>query len=234
MNKEQLRREIIAELLSSGGVTYDRAAKEVLYYLPDNFVKVYTDAFHKAFSDTDGGVGGRGKSTETKGQEGRATGRPGGMPRLSKEEGLRRKEEWKKAAKERGEEVGEGTKRKNTGEGMVRNTAKSNKGAKQDAMKKKFGYNGALGEAIAGVKDKADKRLRTIARDMVREIEELEARHRGGTLGNSKNGNERDGKDGGSGRVSTRCGGCGGFTGDGWFYCARCGYKLVRRNEGKE
>lgn len=148
--EDRIRKKVIGELLSSGGVSYDRASKEVLYYLPQDFVGFYTEVFHQAFRDTDGGTAGRGKSSEEAGKLGRASGSSVGA-----NDPLNR------------------TRDKNLGVGHVRNGQKANRGLKQASAKELFGYNGALGERAAELKAKMDKDIRALTRKYRAELEDI-------------------------------------------------------------
>jgi hypothetical protein len=68
-NKLRLR---LAEVLSSAGVDEGRVALEVLYLLPQEFVRGYTDLFHRALRAGDEGMGGR---NDAKAELGRSLGR---------------------------------------------------------------------------------------------------------------------------------------------------------------
>lgn len=189
--KEQIRQQVIAELYSTGGVTYDTAAKEVLYYLPGDFVRLYTQLFHEAYRDTDGGTNGRGVSSAEKG----AVGRVSNPTDLAKGHG-----NTGAGGKGSGRGVGlEHEPRDKSGaiigRGHVRNTQKSLRGTKQASAKTTFGYNGRTGEEIAALKARIDKRLRAIARSAADELrairdgnlqlerEAIEAEVSAGTLG---------------------------------------------------
>jgi hypothetical protein len=49
--KETLRREILAELSSSGGIPYGRLSMEALFLMPRAFVEIYADIFHRALRE---------------------------------------------------------------------------------------------------------------------------------------------------------------------------------------
>lgn len=167
--KEQIRNQVIAELFGTGGVTYDTAAKEVLYYLPGDFVRLYTQLFHEAYRDTDGGTNGRGVSSAEKG----AIGRVSNPTDLAKGHG-----NTGAGGKGSGRGVGlEHEPRDKSGaiigRGHIRNTQKSMRGAKQASAKNTFGYNGRAGEEIAALKTRIDKRLRAIARSAAEELRDI-------------------------------------------------------------
>lgn len=67
---EKLRRRL-AEVLSSAGVNANRVALEVLFMLPAEFVRGYSDLFHRALNTTEDGMGSR---NDSKAELGKATG----------------------------------------------------------------------------------------------------------------------------------------------------------------
>lgn len=76
--EDRIRRAVeirIAELVSSGGITFSRAALEILYLLPPDFVAVYTELFHQALKGADGGSDARGQAAERTRDLGRASGK---------------------------------------------------------------------------------------------------------------------------------------------------------------
>lgn len=62
----------LAEVLSSAGLNADRVALEVLYMLPAEFVRGYTDLFHRALTT---GEEGRGSRDDQKAELGKARGK---------------------------------------------------------------------------------------------------------------------------------------------------------------
>lgn len=85
----RLRRRL-AEVLSDAGVGGGRVAIEVLYLLPPEFVRGYTDLFHRALDASDGGMGGR---NDAKAALGKAVGKrteagPGSAKRSGKNRGV--------------------------------------------------------------------------------------------------------------------------------------------------
>lgn len=55
----------IAEISAAAGVPHSRASLEVLYYLPQDFLKRYSELFHASLRLDSGGVGGRDSASET-------------------------------------------------------------------------------------------------------------------------------------------------------------------------
>lgn len=68
---EKLRRRL-AEVLSSAGVNANRVALEVLFMLPAEFVRGYSDLFHRALNTTEDGAGER---NDSKAELGKAAGK---------------------------------------------------------------------------------------------------------------------------------------------------------------
>lgn len=68
---EKLRRRL-AEVLSSAGVNANRVALEVLFMLPAEFVRGYSDLFHRALNTGEDGMGER---NDSKAELGRAAGK---------------------------------------------------------------------------------------------------------------------------------------------------------------
>ena len=76
-------------------------------------------------------------------------------------------------------------------------------------------------ENVLALKERVDKRLRAITRDIRGELDMLDfERSRG------------EGKEIGFGTVVNRCGGCGIVVGAHWVYCSRCGTILKSHEEG--
>lgn len=228
---DHIRNQVIAELFGSGGVSYDRAAKEVLYFLPGDFIATYTRAFHEAFRDLDGGVNGRGTSAIEKGKVGRL-GNPD-VPRGGTQSDPRDREG------------------KPLGQGHVRNTQKATRGTKQASAKNMFGYNGAIGEETAQLLTRVNKRLRSISREMKTDLDELknrrldedrkaidsrleageiskgEASRRMSSLIRAQRELDIEVKAANGDELRASCKSCGSFTGRDWKFCAKCGIGLV-------
>lgn len=77
---DKLRRRL-AEVLSSAGVNANRVALEVLFMLPAEFVRGYSDLFHRALNTTEDGMGAR---NDAKSELGRAQGAGGGGAKAKK------------------------------------------------------------------------------------------------------------------------------------------------------
>lgn len=174
---DKIREQVIGELYSSGGVSYDRAALELLYYLPTGFRDAYIRMFHEAMDGTDGGLGARGEAGAQTAALGRAPGKAAG-----------------KRAKTRGTFP-------------VRD------------------------EQVLELKDKVDKRLRTISRDILFGLEEIRSTQIGEVTSADKmaarqqlDGDIRAREEGGKGRKT--CGKCYKFLAEDWAFCARCGNKV--------
>lgn len=196
--KEQIRAQVVAELFGTGGITYDTAAKEVLYYLPSDFVRLYTQIFHSAFRDTDGGVNGRGISSAEKGAVGRLS-NPTDLARGHGNKGSRGKGSGKGVGLEHEPRDKDGNV---LGRGHVRNVQKSERGLKQASAASTFGYQGVRGEQIAALKNKVDKSLRQIARRAAEELAEIQ----NGALQDEREAIEREVREGkmGKGEASRR------------------------------
>lgn len=172
----RIRDEILSELMASGGVTYDRAALEVLYYIPDSFREAYTKLFYQALANTDGGISQRGEVGAETGALGRAPGKAAGK------------------------------------------------------TKQKRGTFPISDEQALEVKDRIDKRLRGIARDIQFSLDEIAATRvstaRDGSGVYERQQVDADIKAGNNGALREACSKCRKFVNSGWKFCAGCGNDL--------
>lgn len=176
--RDRLREEILSELMASGGVSYDRAALELLYYVPQPFREAYMRLFYQAMANTDGGISERGRQGADTAALGRASGKAAG------------------------------------------------------STKGKRGTFPISDEKALEVKDKIDKRLRQIARDISYSLDEL-ANQRVSKSGTGDGVYERqqvdaDIKAGNNGNLRPSCGKCRKFVNAEWSFCARCGNDLKK------
>lgn len=173
---QRIKEEIIAELLASGGVSYDRAALELLYYIPDTFKHAYTEVFYEAFAGTDGNLDARGRQGAETAALGRASGKAAG----------------KTTAKR--------------GTFFIQN------------------------ELVLEIKDRADKRLRALARDMRRDLDEVRStqvsKDKSGAGVYARQQVDEDIRAGNNGQLRAVCDRCRKFVSSDWQWCARCGNKL--------
>jgi hypothetical protein len=169
-----------------------------MIYLPGDFIRLYTQIFHEAFRDTDGGTNGRGVSSAEKGAVGRAD-NPTDLARGYGNTGARGKGSGKGIGLEHEPRDKQG---QVLGRGHVRNTQKTLVGLKQASAKNTFGFNGKRGEEIAALKTRIDKRLRAIARSAAEELAEI----KNGALQEEREAIEREVKKGsmGKGEASKR------------------------------
>ncbi len=174
--KKKMREEILAELLASGGISYDRVAQELLYYIPDDFKAIYVRVFHEAMSATDGNINQRGVNGAETAALGRAPGKAAG-----------------KAPKKRGTFF-------------------------------------ITDERVLEVKEKADKRLRALARDMRYQLEEV----RSTQIGEVKSARamsrrqelDSEIKAHNNGALRPTCGKCHKFVSIEYQFCPSCGHAL--------
>lgn len=210
-------RNVLAEVLSNGGLGIHRVATEVLYMLPDAFVREYTGLFHAALNAGEDGMGLR---DDAKTELGRVSGKntPG------KKTGDRIKAvEGAPEAKENTVEITlKGTKSKSRGAFAIRD------------------------EKALAEKDRIDRVLRKLARQIKNEMDETKDGNGGEVLrcGQGINGKRvtvrverRDSRGAIVGRVD-KPGGCWKFLEAGWRYCPYCGFQniaddMLRRTETK-
>ena len=79
---ERKAQSMYTDLMASGGVGYNQIAKEVLFFLPRDFLEVYEELWQQGLAGKDdGGAGARGESQAETGRVGKASTRnvPGGM-----------------------------------------------------------------------------------------------------------------------------------------------------------
>ena len=180
--QRKIRESIVSEMLSSGRIDYDRAALELLYYIPEDFKSIYTRVFHEALSATDGNTYARGKSAAETGALGRAPGKAAGSTRKFK------------------------------GTFFI-----------QD-------------ERVLAIKERADKRLRALARDMRFQLEELRNQQIGDVDSASKlSAKQRldeEIRDSNSGRLRLHCDRCRKFLSSDWTFCPSCGAKTATNSSG--
>lgn len=156
MQVQQMAERRFTDMMSSAGVSHGRMAQELLYFLPRDFVNIYSEVFYQAYGGSD--TGGNGGSTSM--------------------------------GENRVEQAAVG---KASGKGL-----QGLGGAKRKTYKK---YWVIADENAVEIKEKADKRLRALARDMRLGIaEKVEA---------------------GEGRLT--CNGCRRFLEVGWGFCPNCG-----------
>lgn len=173
---QRVKEEIMAELLASGGVSYDRAALELLYYIPDGFKEAYVRMFYEAFAGTDGNLDMRGRQGAETAALGRASGKAAG-----------------------------------------KTTAKR-------------GTFFISSEEALELKDRVDKRLRAISRDILVGLDEIKASR----VSSAKDGAgvyerqqvDEDIKANNNGALRPSCEKCRKFVQVDWNWCARCGNKL--------
>lgn len=99
--------------------------------------------------------------------------------------------------------------------------------AKRKSYKK---YWFVADEEALEIKDRADKRLRAVARDIKDQLEALNARRAGIKKGNGAGEEGTEGAAGSAGVeevVRPRCEGCGRLIGEGWKFCSSCGYRVT-------
>lgn len=82
MQAERMAQSMYAGFLAGAGVGYNQIAKEVLFFLPRDFLDIYEEVWHAGVAGKDdGGTGARGAAQAETGRVGKAATRnvPGGM-----------------------------------------------------------------------------------------------------------------------------------------------------------
>jgi hypothetical protein len=82
LQAERMAQSMYAGFLAGAGVGYNQIAKEVLYFLPRDFLDIYEEVWHAGVAGKDdGGTGARGAAQAETGRVGKAATRnvPGGM-----------------------------------------------------------------------------------------------------------------------------------------------------------
>lgn len=180
MNDQQVDAEVrrrLTEMAAAAGVPHSRASLEVLYLLPDAFLRVWTELFDAALKLPD--------SPQGKGVA------DGELGKASSNETMRGTHKGLRtdSGKEGGgsaPHLGGGAPKKGPGGWVVKDTR------------------------ALELKGKMDKRLRSMAREIRRE---LAGAGEGGTA------------DSGRARI-LQCGGCGRIAETTWLYCPHCGGKF--------
>jgi hypothetical protein len=171
------------ELMASGGVGYNQIAKEVLFFLPKDFLDLYEELWHAGLAGKDdGGSGARGQSQHDTGVVGKAATRnvPGGM------------------------QISSG-------------------GAKRKSYKR---YWVIADEEALALKDRVDKRLRGMAREVRIELGRIRSEREGRGQGD---GAEQHGLVAGSTRgLRASCEECGRLAQGSWKFCPNCGSAMMR------
>jgi len=161
MRVHRMAESRFADLMANAGVDSGTMARELLFFLPRDFVTAYSEVFYAAFGGKDdGGVGARGEANAAKAELGKASGK--GLAGLG--------------------------------------------GAKRKAYKKHWVI---ADEAAVELKDKTDKRLRAMARELRVRL--------------SEDGVHKVGEE--SKRAS--CSGCKRFMEMTWTFCPSCGSRAI-------
>lgn len=172
--RNQLEKRL-ADMASSGGLSYDRVGLELLYLLPQDFADVYVEVFHAALAGADGGAGARGEAQAQASGTMRASGKA------------------RNDSKGRGDTGG--------ARGRAHGRAARSTGRK---YRKIFIVRS---EKAFRVKERADKRLRQLAREMRLQLTERD---------------ESEWK----ARSRRACPTCKQFTNIEWRFCPTCGTNL--------
>ncbi len=155
----------MADYLSDAGVPYARLSLELLFLLPETFMKNYKQLFAESLGPVDSGADARGKAAVRTGATGRAKGKATG---------------------------GTGKRYKNLPL-SIRN---------EDALE---------------FKQRIDKRLRSMGREIAQELDEMSAARRLGIERKVETGETSD---------TARCPNCGKFAAQSWNWCPICGSKI--------
>lgn len=158
----EMAQKMFTDMMADAQVDIRRMSLEVLWFLPRDFVDMYSELFYRTFAGKDdGGTGQRGSADAEQARVGKASGK--GLAGLG--------------------------------------------GAKRKTFKR---YWVIADERAMEIRDRVDKRLRVISRDIRRELEE-------GAGGEDRA--ERKARD------RARCGSCKRYMEEGWVFCPGCGEK---------
>lgn len=203
------------EMMNAAGVGAKRMGREVAFFMPPDFLDMYEELWYTGTAGKDGGgngIGGVGAAQAEAGAVGKASVR----------------NEWAG-----GDSNKRGSKSDGRG-GRVDKGAKSfvgSGGAKRKSYKK---FWVIADEDVLDIKDRVDKRLRAIVRDVRHELAELQALRRSEQrLGKDKarkwaEERARPGVEGTGGASMTRCAGCGRVMRADWDYCPYDAARVVR------
>ena len=72
LQAEKIAEKYFTDMMSAAGVSVDRMALEVLYWLPRDFIDLYQELYMRALRNTDGGAGGQGEAAAQTGALGKA------------------------------------------------------------------------------------------------------------------------------------------------------------------
>jgi hypothetical protein len=75
LQAEKIAEKYFTDMMAAAGVHVDRMALEVMFWLPRDFMDLYTELYMRALRNTDGGTGERGKAAAETGALGRAKGK---------------------------------------------------------------------------------------------------------------------------------------------------------------
>lgn len=168
MQAERIAQTRFTEMMSAAGVSVDRMALEVMYWLPQDFMDLYQELYMRGLRNTDGGTAERGQAATETGELGKAPRKTAG---------------------------GQGKKFKR--------------------------YWTIADEQALALKEKIDKRLRSITRDIRDELTELDFYRVRGERPESAAELKKEGR-----RVLNSCAGCGIITSPTWNWCPKCGIEL--------